>query len=234
MSLTRRERQHAATLAEIKDVAWRQIAASGAPALSLRAIAREMGLTAPALYRYFPARDDLVTALIVDAYHSLADALEDARQAHAPQAHYARLQAAGNAYRGWALAHPQRYALIFGTPIPGYVAPAEVTLPGAARALGILIEILGAAHAAGRLHPQGEFAALPAELAERYRAFGAGRGLDLPPEVLHMAVTSWLRLHGLVSLELDGHFDSLLGSAEPLCAQLLDGLAVQFGLQPDV
>lgn len=233
MSPTRRERQHAATLAEIKEVAWQQIAANGAPALSLRAIARAMGMTAPALYRYFPSRDDLVTALIVDAYNSLAEALESARAAHALDAHAARLRAAGTAYRNWALAHPQRYALIFGTPIPGYEAPAEITTPAAARSLNVLIEILAAAYAAGHLHPQGEFAALPGELAGRYRAFAESRGAELPPEVLHMALASWLRLHGLVSLELDGHFEALLGSADPLFEQLIDGLAGQFGLQSE-
>ncbi len=93
MPLTRRERVRAATIDEIKEIARRHIAEKGAAALSLRAIAREMGMTSPALYRYFASRDDLVTALIVDAYNSLADALEAARDACEEADHAGRLAA---------------------------------------------------------------------------------------------------------------------------------------------
>jgi AcrR family transcriptional regulator len=116
MPPTRRERLRAATTSEIKQIARQQMAQKGAAALSLRAIAREMGMTSPALYRYFASRDDLVTALIVDAYNSLADALEAARHGCPPTDHKQRLLEMGLAYRNWAISHAQDYTLIFGTP----------------------------------------------------------------------------------------------------------------------
>src|ERR1700690_1393056 len=98
----------------IKETAWKQIAEFGAPTLSLRAIARELGITAPAIYNYFPSRDELVTALIIDAYTSFGDSQFEARDAIPAADLMGRMTAIGVAYRTWALAHPQRYQLIFG------------------------------------------------------------------------------------------------------------------------
>src|ERR1051326_3182084 len=119
----------------IKETAWKQIAEFGASALSLRAIARELKITAPAIYNYFPSRDDLVTALIVDAFTSLAESQKQAVASISGNKLEARLSALGIAYRDWAIAYPQRYQLIFGTPIPGYEAPEQITLPAAAPSL---------------------------------------------------------------------------------------------------
>jgi AcrR family transcriptional regulator len=104
MTQTRRERLHEATCQEIKAIAWEQIAAHGAASLSIRAIASQMGMTSPALYRYFANRDELVTALIVNAFNSLGDALANARDALPPEKHAGRYAATGYAYREWALA----------------------------------------------------------------------------------------------------------------------------------
>ena len=125
----------------IKETAWRQIAEKGAATLSLRAIARELGITAPAIYNYFPRRDDLVTALIVDAFTSFGQAQKESDQPGRSPAE--RLRILGMAYRDWAMKYPQRYHLIFGTPIPGYHAPAEITLPAAAGSLIPLMECFG-------------------------------------------------------------------------------------------
>src|SRR5215207_10245624 len=108
----------------IKETAWKQITAFGAPALSLRAIARELNITAPAIYNYFPDRDALVTALIIDAFTSFGDWQLEARDSVPEEDLPGRLNAIGLAYRNWAHAYPQRYQLIFGAPIPGYKAPA--------------------------------------------------------------------------------------------------------------
>ena len=123
--LSRRERQREATSLEIRDTARRQLAASGAAALSLRAVAREMGLTAPALYRYFDDRDALLSALITDAYTSLTDRICAARDAQPADDPVARLVAACLAYRDWGLAEPHQFALVFGAPVPGYAAPED-------------------------------------------------------------------------------------------------------------
>src|SRR5581483_1418698 len=118
--------------AAIKDAARRQVAAVGAAALSLRAVARELGVVSSALYRYFPSRDDLLTALIIDAYDDLGATAEQAVAASHRDPPRARWRAVCDAIRDWARAHPHEYALLYGSPVPGYRAPDE-TVPHAAR-----------------------------------------------------------------------------------------------------
>ena len=206
MIQTRRERLHEATCQEIKAIAWEQIAAQGAASLSLRSIASQMGMTSPALYRYFASRDDLVTALIVDAFTSLGEALAAARDALPHEDHAGRYAATGFAYREWALAYPQRYALIFGTPISGYEAPLWVTQPVAAQSLGVLIGVLEAAWNAGALHLPGEYIELTPAIQGQLRAWREQMGISASEPVLCLALISWSRVHGLVSLELYRQF----------------------------
>ena len=120
---------------EILAAAWKQIADEGAAALSLRWIGRRLGITAPAIYNYYPDRDALVSALIIAAFSAFGDTLAQAVSALPEEEHIRRRRALGHAYRGWALTYPERYQLIFGTPIAGYHAPAEKTDPAAARSL---------------------------------------------------------------------------------------------------
>jgi AcrR family transcriptional regulator len=161
----KREKQN--NLADkIKAVAYRQIAAKGASALSLRAIARELSVTAPAIYNYYTRRDDLVTALIVDSFTSLAEALESARDDAAEQDYAGQLMEALLAYRAWALEYPEEYSLIFGTPIPNYHAPMEITLPAAKRSMDVIIGILEAAETAGALEFEPQIASPSPPLTE--------------------------------------------------------------------
>ena len=201
MSSTRRERLRAATIDEIKQIARQHMAEKGAASLSLRAIAREMGMTGPALYRYFAGRDDLVTALIVDAYYSLAAALRVTRDAASEDDHAARVLQTARAYRNWALAHPADYQLIFGTPIPGYHAPPEITDPAAAQSMMVFISMLDASDRAGQLRETNLTAALMAQLQPWIDKFG----YEGSPAVVHLALAGWAQIHGLVSLELFGH-----------------------------
>jgi len=216
MAQTRRERLREATIAEIKQTARQQMAEEGAAALSLRAIARQMGMTAPALYRYFENRDALVTALIADAYTSLAVALETARDALAPDDHHGRLLAAALAYRDWAVTHSQDYALIFGTPIPGYHAPVEITVPLARRSLGVLVELLAAAQRDGELSLPAEYTNPPPETKAQLLAWKGHYGHSAPTPVLHLALAIWGHVHGLVILEIFHHLSPDIGGAETL------------------
>jgi AcrR family transcriptional regulator len=136
-----RARARIEVTAAIKDEARRQLAAEGAARLSLRAVARELGMVSSALYRYFPSRDELLTALIIDAYNSLGEAAEAADAEAGDIAPAQRWVAVCEAVRGWALAHPHEYALIYGSPVPGYSAP-ETTIPAAARVGVLLIGIV--------------------------------------------------------------------------------------------
>lgn len=197
MKPTRRERHHTTTRNEIIATAWRQIGETGAAALSLRAIAREMDMTAPALYRYYKDRDALVTTLLIDAFSSFTVALEAGRDACAPTDHAGRFRAIGRAYFQWAANNAQRYQLLFGTPIPGYQLASEVG-PVAQRSFLVLQGVIGEAAAAGKISNQ---AALPASLRTRYAAL---RKLGMPytEAVTQLALASWAMLHGMTSLYL--------------------------------
>jgi AcrR family transcriptional regulator len=214
MAQGHRRRVHDATLIEIKQAARRLMAEGGTAAVSLRAIAHEVGMTAPGLYRYFRDRDDLITALLVDTYDALAETLEAARAAHASE-HYAdQLTQVGMAYRDWALAHPVEYRLILGNPIPGYHAPVAVTTPPARRSLAVFLALLHDAWRDGELTLTDDPAP---ELEARLAAFRAEAGLgELPLSALQLALATWGTLHGLISLELFGHLDPIIGDAGPL------------------
>ena len=196
----------------IKGTAWTQIAEFGAPALSLRAIARALKITAPAIYNYFPSRDDLVTALIVDAYNSLGDSQEGALANLSMEGHEARLSALGLAYRQWAVTYPQRYQLIFGTPIPNYHAPDKMTLPVSVRALAPLIQVLQSAHEAGNLHVE-RLATLTPRLQSMLTEWQKFEGRS-DAEALYLALVIWSRVHGLVMLEIGNHIPLLIN--EPI------------------
>ena len=143
-----RVRVRAELTREIKDVARTQLAQRGAADLSLRAVARELGMVSSAVYRYFPSRDELLTALIVDAYDAVGAAVEQAEATVRRNDLSGRWLAACTAMRAWARTNPQEYALIFGTPIPGYRAP-TATIDPAARIPQVLLGIVATA-AAGR------------------------------------------------------------------------------------
>ncbi|MEU8362171.1 TetR/AcrR family transcriptional regulator [Nonomuraea sp. NPDC048882] len=202
---TPRGRYRAQVRAEIKECAWEQIATAGASALSLNAIARQVGLSGPALYRYFAGRDELITELVKDAYRSLGAAFGAA----GPGAGVAEL---AHVLRGWALDDPQRYFLVFGTPVPGYHAPGDVTTI----ASEIMTTLLDACTAPLPDGPEPSHAApLPGGPAPPHAA---------PPAALRRALTFWTRLHGVLSLELAGHFTGMDFDPALLYAAELDAL----------
>ncbi|MCX8060980.1 MAG: TetR/AcrR family transcriptional regulator [Anaerolineales bacterium] len=195
-----RTQQHPNLQRAILDTAWRQISRLGASALNLRGIARELGITAPAIYNYFPDRDALVTALIVEAYTSFGDAQLAARDSVAADDLERRLDAIGWAYRQWAITYPERYQLIFGTPIPNYVAPMDQVFPVAARALSALVSVIDALRLAGRLNAP-DFPSVHPDFQpafEQWKQFGG----EYHPLSLSVAILIWARVHGLVSLEI--------------------------------
>lgn len=214
----------------IKETAWQQIAETGAATLSLRAIARELKITAPAIYNYFPRRDDLVTALIVDAFTSLAESQKQTVENIPASELETRFSALGIAYRDWALQHEQGYQLIFGTPIPGYVAPEDVTTPAAAWALIPLIETIQALHVAGKLRVERLSNLTPAlkSMLEAWKGFVDQSGADVHIEALYLAYTVWSRVHGLVSLELGHQTPSFITDPGEIFRREIETLKNQF------
>lgn len=208
MTQTRRERLREATREEILGTAWKQVAEQGVASLSLRAIAREMGITAPGLYRYYASRDDLVTVLIVEAFNSFSVALETSRDACKLDDHVARFRAVCNAYFHWALSNPQKYALIFGTPVSGYVLDQRAG-PAAQRGFLVLQNVIGEAHAAGKISGDAVTVRLPAALKTQYEMLKK-YGMPYTPIVTHLALSTWSMIHGMASLYLYGYFSGFL------------------------
>ncbi|MFD0038786.1 TetR/AcrR family transcriptional regulator [Streptomyces anulatus] len=222
-----RERARIEVTAAIKDEARKQLAEEGAAKLSLRAVARELGMVSSALYRYFPSRDDLLTALIVDAFDAIGAVAERAAEERAgalPPAE--RWIAVACAVREWGLAHPHEYALIYGSPVPGYIAPTDTVGP-ASRVGLVFIDIVRAAFRAEDL----AVPALDPELRSDAERMAAEFAPDVPPAAVAALVAAWAQLFGLISFELFGQFNRVVEAREPLFRQAAGELARSVGLR---
>ncbi len=208
-ALTRRDRARIATVDEIKSTALDLMREQGTTDVRFTDIARVMGMTAPALYRYFADRDELLTALIADGYRGLGARIA-AALAPLPEDDIAgRWVAAAGSYREWARSEPQQFALVLGMPVPGYVAPDEgPTTEAAKAAMGQLASMFVAAAHTGRLGPplitEVSVAIEDCEKAKHDELVGV-----IPPESFQAMLQTWAMLHGFVSLEAYGHFDWL-------------------------
>ncbi len=200
-----RQRRRTAATHEILDAAERQIAEDGPAALSLRAVARSLGMTVQALYHYFPSRDDLVTALISKAYEDLTEAVRTAVEAASDGSPVERVVIGTEEYRSWAIANPERFQLLYGTPLRHYAAPADGPTTQAMRKMaaiferemfdGFTAEQLAAADAPG----------LSPEFRARLDQLQPTGHQDLPPPATALFMSAWGHMHGLVVLEVFGH-----------------------------
>ncbi len=225
MVRTRKAQQFQQMTDEIKAAAREEIRERGTAGISLRALARRLNITAPAVYHYFPSLDDLITALLVDAFNALADAMQMAGEAlppGAPELDRARAQVL--AYRRWALEHPEEFQLIYGNPIPGYSAPPEITLPLAARPFYLLLASFGAAIQCGEACLPPEYRQVPSEIQPYLESLRAARGFTQPVELLYFLTAGWARFHGMVMLELFHHTQGVIGQPEVLYQRELDNL----------
>jgi AcrR family transcriptional regulator len=238
--LSRRDRLRASTSQEIIQIARRLLVEQGSAAISLRAIAREMGMTAPALYRYFASHEELIHHVIADIFTELADYLEDALRgadgsgapagaATDPTA--IRLIASAQAFRAWAIAHLAEFGLVFGTPLPGVELLHDDPLSECGQRFGgIFLRLFDdlwrikpfSVPTDAQIEPS-----LRAQLA-RYREF---LGTDLPLGVLQTFLRSWVLLYGTVSLEVFGHLKFALDDSAPMFELMLTDLAAMIGLE---
>ncbi len=235
-SSTARERARAEIGREIKAEARRQLAEHGAPQLSLRAVARELGMASSAIYRYFASRDELLTALIIDAYDALGTAAQDAERGLPRDDIRGRWRAICTAVRTWAIQSPHEYALVYGSPVPGYQAPQATIAPASRVAL-----LIGRVLADGWRHdrpgepaPSGTAATsagtdaatpvtqpalrpvlageLPPVLATQAAAVAAAIAPGVPAPAMARGLIAWTQLFGMISFEL---FGQLVGSTDP-------------------
>jgi AcrR family transcriptional regulator len=226
-SRTARERARNELTREIKEEARRQLAAHGAQGLSLRAVARELGMVSSALYRYFPSRDELLTALIIDAYDALAAAAESASAGRPAADARGRWRAACGAVRAWARAHPYEYALINGSPVPGYQAP-QATVASAVRVARVLGGLLAGASPAG---DEPGSPPLPPALGEQAAIVADAIGPEVPGAVLVRGLIAWTQLFGMISFELFGQFVGSLDPADEFFDYAVEQMADYVGLR---
>ena len=224
---TPRARAREAMLAEIKQQALAQLATEGPAELSLRAIARELGMVSSGLYRYYASRDELLTQLIIDSYSELAGKLEQADQSLSARQYRRRWLARCAALRDWSRSQPHRFQLIYGSPVPGYSAPEDTVAPAMAVIVAILQPVDDAADA-GALAPQP--APRSKVLRNQLSAVADGLELHLDPGALTRAVGGFAHLIGLLTLELGGHFVGGFEPADALFADQVSTLGVQLGL----
>jgi AcrR family transcriptional regulator len=218
------------TIAEIKATARQQMAESGTAGVSLSAIARAMEISAPALYRYFASRDDLVTALIVDAFNDLADAIQAAESAVTSKTCAPKIAASCLAYREWAIAHPVDFQLIYGNPIPGYVAPAEITVPLARRPFEGLARLFLEAYQIRELVVPAEYVPIPASITAHFATWLPQAGYDFPDALLCLLMSGWARIHGMVMLELFEHLSPVVGDSAAFYRHELGAFFRQLGM----
>ncbi|MCL4827978.1 MAG: TetR/AcrR family transcriptional regulator [Caldilinea sp.] len=215
---------------QIKVAARQQMAQHGTAGISLRGIARKLGITAPAIYNYFPRLEDLITALIVDAFTDLAEAMEAAEDAAPSRRPADRIVTLCLAYRCWAVEHPVDFQLIYGNPIPGYAAPAEITIPLARRPFLRIFACFLEAYQAGALVIPTEYQAVPPGMAVHLAGWKQLSGIDMPDPLLGLLISGWARIHGMVMLELFHHLQPLVGDAAALYRYEIDALVQHLGL----
>lgn len=230
MPSTRAERREDVT-ARVLEIGRRHLAEHGAAGLSLRAVTRELGMVSSAVYRYVANRDELLTLLVVDAYDDQADAVDAAVTSAVDEPWDVRLLAAAAAFRHWAVREPSRYALLYGSPVPGYAAPAERTTGPGTRVITTLLGIVAEGVEAGDV-PDGPVPLDPPEpLAGDLERAASDLGLEVHPAVLARAVMLWATIVGGTSLEVFGQYgpDSFTDPALLLDAQVQMALDVLRG-----
>ncbi|WNM34777.1 TetR/AcrR family transcriptional regulator [Streptomyces sp. Li-HN-5-11] len=226
----RRDRVREATVREIHQVARTLLVTKGAAAVTINAVAREMGMSGPSLYHYYASRDALVEAVTADFFQELAEAMERDRDEHVGAPLLERFLAACRAMRAWAVGHPAEFEWIFASPVGGAQyrldsVHRQASLRFAHVFLDLIVEVWDT-----RPFPVPDPDELPEALREQLRAYSLHIGERLPAEAVHVYVTCWSRLYGLLCLEVLRQMEFVLTDMEPLFEQCLGELAAALGL----
>lgn len=203
---SRRDRLRAEMLASIREHAYAQLEDGGAESLSLNAIAKAIGVSGPALYRYYASRDDLLATLVAESWEAMAETMEQAAEAAADWSAPDRFRAEAAAYRGWALRFPHRYRLLHGTRFGTGTLDPERIVPAAHRTMLVVLDTVAdlppTSRSRSAVHP---------DLARQLQGWAQSRPDDsgLPSDVLLRGILTHTRIHGILSLEIEGHFTQL-------------------------
>lgn len=227
---TPRARAREQTMRDVVRIGRQHLATDGAAALSLRAVARDLGLVSSAVYRYVASRDDLLTLLVVDGYDELGDAVDAALERVDPADHVRRMRTIGRTVREWALADPATYALLFGSPVPGYEAPAEQTMVPGTRVVVRLVEVWEDAWQAGAITGD-DGAASPRRLSRDIARIRKQMGLTVSDALMARGLFAWAALFGCVSFEVFGQYGAdTFSDPKDIFEHHLDALVEAVGL----
>lgn len=229
---TPRAQARARTVADITRIGRRHLATEGAAAVSVRAVARDLGVVSSGIYRYVRSRDDLLTLLVVDGYDELGDFVDAAVAKVAAEDYRGRFMAIGQAVRRWALREPAAYALLFGSPVPGYEAPGERTTGPGTRVVAALVQVWDDAHVAGARPPPAASAThMSRKLAADVKRVRTVFATSASDDLVLRGVLTWAALFGCVSFEVFGQYGAdTFTAADELFQLQLQQLADTMGL----
>ncbi|MGW0431398.1 TetR/AcrR family transcriptional regulator [Micromonospora sp. NPDC003197] len=227
---TRRDRQRQATLREINACARKLLVTQGSAAVTINAVAREMGMSGPALYHYYGSHEELVGAVTADFFHELAATMETARDAHGDTSIGDQLVAACRTMRTWAVAHPAEFGWIFASPIAPPDRQRESVRHQAARRFEQVLLDLTVKLWQTRRFPVPDLDSLPPSLREQLINYSSSIGDQLPPEAAHVFLTCWIRLYGLLCMEVLHQLDFAYSDLEPVFEECLHDLVRMLGL----
>lgn len=232
MARKRNEELNAATAQAIKAVARQLMAEEGTNGLSVRGIAKVLDITPPAIYHYFASLDELTTALIVDSFNGLADALEaSAEHSTAPTAG-GKLIDVIMAYRQWAVDNPIGFQLIYGNPIPGYVAPADATVPAVVRTFVVSVSLIQEALQTGELVPAAPYNQIPPVVEARLNELIAGAGYPIATISFYLSMILWTQMHGVIYLEVFNHIQYNVGDVPIFYEAQIRNMLITMGFRP--
>ncbi len=231
MEKTRREQKREDTINEIKTIARQLMSEGGTNALSMRPIAAEMKMSVMGLYRYFENRDALITALVAENFNALADAMEAGRDNEPSDDPRKKLWGVLMAYRRWAVEHPVDFQLNYGNPIPGYVAPREITVPAVVRSFTVTIGLIEEMLQKGLAIPPPPYDRVPDRLEEGIQTVIERDGYPISPLAMYLGVVGWGQLHGIIMLELFNHIQPVVSDSAAYFEEQVKALFTVMGIE---
>lgn len=232
MARKRNDELNAATAEAIKNAARHLMSEEGTNGLSIRGIAKVLELTPPAIYHYFDSLEELTTALISENFNALADALEQASAKSAGKTAGSRLFDVALAYRQWSVENPIDFQLIYGNPIPGYVAPTEATVPAVVRTFVVAVSLMEEALLTGELVPVAPYNDIPAAAQARIQELVDENGYPIAIISMYLTLVLWTQIHGLIYLEIYNHIQHNVGDVDTFYRAQMRSMLTAMGMRP--
>lgn len=227
---SRREKQREALIAEIKQAAWDLVAEKGASGISIRAIAKQIGMTPPAIHYYFKTVDALITELLIESFEAMLASLTATKKQYSDQPYPNQLYHYAAQYRAWALNNPIQFQLIYGNPIPGYQQPTELTYPPARQSFALFASLIQEALDSAEIQLPSNYQKIPEQLQTPFAQLQQEPGHQFSPTVLYVTAALWSRFHGLVMLELYNLIQPVIGNTTVFFNHEVRNTLIEFGV----